>query len=555
MKAVFTALNSKYTHTALPIYILSKCVSDDIDCTTAEFNINQTKDHILRKLYEENADVYLFSCYIWNINMILSVCSDLKKMRNCTIILGGSEVSYNPMDYVGKYADYIVCGEGENIVDELLHMIKNGEDPSLLAGVYDINKLYNGELTEKTAPMDMIFPYTDEELAEFKEKILYYESSRGCPHQCTYCLSGCDNKVRYKDIHIVYDELMRLINAGVRQVKFIDRTFNANPRRAEDIVEFIIKNNEKTNFHFEVTAENMTERLIKLLNSAPVGMFQIEAGLQSVNERTLVAIKRKNNLEKFSDNLQAVIKKQNVHVHADLIAALPYEGYDSFMNGIDFLFEQKVHMLQVGVLKVLKGSQIHAQTGDFGIKHSDNPPYNAFSSKWLSADDMIKIGYIEDIVEKYYNSMSFYCSLEKISGYFGSPHQMFETLAEYFSENKYFDRGISKKELYEILMNFVDEKDIPAKSEICLDSLKYYDMNNPPLGYFEKYDKTMTFELLSNEDFIKEHLPEYVGMRAKEIFKNVAMYDLGQDLLLISKIKDNDVKAGNRHKFIKKPCL
>ncbi len=549
MKAVFTAINSKFTHSALPIYLLSKRVPQGINAVTNEYNINQPKEYIVRKLYSENGDVYLFSCYIWNIDMISSIIKDLKKMKDCIIILGGSEVSYNPYDYE-NIADYIVSGEGENIISDLLSYIKDGKDPSVLSGVHKKGKI-SPEHTTKTSGEEMFFPYTDEEIALFKDKIIYYESSRGCPHKCTYCLSGSDNKVRYKDIERTKEDLLRFIKSGVRQVKFIDRTFNANPKRAEDIVEFILKHNTSTNFHFEVTAENMTKRLMDLLRSSPEGMFQIEVGLQSINPKTLEAIQRKNDLSKFEENLRYVLEMDNVHVHADLIAALPYEGYESFLKGIDYLFDLKVHMLQVGILKVLKGSKIHSQAEEFGIIYSSDPPYNAFATKWLSVDEMMKINYIEDVVEKYYNSMSFYGSLEKISSHFPTPHEMFEDLSEYYLKNGFFDRGISKKELYEILIGFCEENQIEAKEDIALDCLKYLDINNS-LGVFERYDKTKTFEILSDEDFVRTCLPGYSHLKAKDIFKQIAFYDAGEKILILTKEKEPRIKGGFRHFYVKK---
>lgn len=546
MKAVFTAINSKFTHSALPIYLLSKRVPEGIKAVTAEYNINQPKDYIVRKLYSERADVYLFSCYIWNIDTVVSIIKDLKKMTGCVIVLGGSEVSYNPHDYE-DYADYIVSGEGESVISDLLSYIKYGKDPSSLLGVHKKGS-GNSSFTAKTTGEEMNFPYTDEEISLFKDKIIYYESSRGCPHKCTYCLSGSDNKVRYKDIEKIKEELLKFINAGVRQVKFIDRTFNAHPARAEELVEFILRNNHNTNFHFEVTAENMTGKLIDLLKSSPSGMFQIEVGLQSINPDTLTAIRRRNDLEKFAANIKSVLENDNVHVHADLIAALPYEGYDSFMKGIDYLFDLGVHMLQVGILKVLKGSTIHSQAEEFCIVYSSDPPYNAFSTKWLSADDMLRINYIEDVVEKYYNSMSFYGSLEKIASYYAYPHEMFEDLAKYYLEGGLFDRGISKRELYEILIDFCRSKNIPATEEIALDCLKYLDINNA-LGVFERYDKTKTFELLSDEEFVKEYLPSYPGQKAKDIFKQISVYEAGEKLLILTKEKESSIKGGYKHIF------
>ena len=524
--------------------ILSKKITGDIEVVTGEYNINQPKDYILRKLYEEKADVYLFSCYIWNIDTVLSIIKDLKKMKDCVIVLGGSEVSYNPWDYE-QYADYIVCGEGESIINELLSCILSGKDPSTLPGVY-AKGCKNNSFTEKTSADEMNFPYTDDEIENFKDKIIYYESSRGCPHRCTYCLSGSDNKVRYKSVERTCDELLKFINAGVRQVKFIDRTFNAHPSRAEEIVEFILKSNKTTNFHFEVTAEHMTPKFMELLRNSPVGMFQIEVGLQSINPETLEAIQRKNELEKFEKNIKYVLENDNVHVHADLIAALPYEGYESFMKGIDYLFDLKVHMLQVGILKVLKGSKIFDQAEEFGIVYSSDSPYNAFSTKWLSVDDMIKINHMEDVVEKYYNSMSFYGSLDKISASFKKPHEMFECLAEYYLNNGLFDRGLSKKELYEILIRFCDEYHIDAKEEIALDCMKHLDINNS-LGVYERYDKTKTFELLNDEEFVNNYLKNYSHLRAKEIFKHVAVYEANDKLLILTKEKEEKIKGGYRH--------
>lgn len=546
MKTALIALGTSYTHVNLSIYSL-KSEIDASEVTALEFNINQPKAQMLRRLFDAGADVYMFSCYLWNIEYICSIASDLKKLTGAVIVLGGSEVSYNAEKYIEMdFVDYVVCGEGERSVNVLLDALERGTNPAEYDNIYDKMHPFEKLLPSNFDFRKKRFPYTDEELAAFGDKILYYESSRGCPHHCSYCLSEKDNRMRAVPLDAVLSHIDRFIDAGVREVKFVDRTFNANAKRAEQIVAHIISRGGHTCFHFEVCAEELSEKLLELFAGAPLGMFQLEAGLQSICDETLAAIGRKNDMARFREKVRRLTEHGNIHVHADLIALLPCETIESFLPAIDFLFSCRVHMLQLGVLKVLSGTSLAERAEEFGIVYSEFPPYTALRTKHITPAQAQTLGRLAELCDRYCNSMSFPNTLSALSAHFSAPSAMLLALSDYFDAQGCFDRALSKRELYLLLLRFSAERQIDILLPLAADYGKYCALSiNLPDARLSPLDKSTFFDLLGNEAFVARFFPEYRGKKPKEIFKLTAAYTLESRLLLFSAEKERDVYSGN----------
>lgn len=449
MKVLFVAVNAKYVHTSLSVRFLAgyakKC---GIDADFAEYTINETKDMVLRKLYMSPADVYGFSCYIWNIGFVLSVARDLKLLKpDAKIILGGPEVSFDAENVItqNSYIDYIVCGEGEKAV---LNLLKNLEISEKV--IYAKEQICLDELD---------FPYTDDDLEKCikGEKLIYYETTRGCPFSCSYCLSSVTYGVRYRDIGLVKREIKKMTDKGAMTIKFADRTFNADKKRAAEIWKFCAGLTGKTKYHFEIGADLLDEECLNILKEVPEGKFQFEVGVQSTNEKTLGAVCRKTDMEKLKKNVRKLKEFNNIHLHLDLIAGLPFEGYESFANSFNELFELKPHELQLGFLKFLKGSAIREQAASFGAKYSFEAPYGVLLTDCLSVKEVIKLKSIEDVFERYYNSGRFLNSLFYAAEQFSSPFKFFERLAEFFETKGLVGQGIKRISLYGYLYEYMKE--------------------------------------------------------------------------------------------------
>lgn len=562
MKVVLSAVNASYTHSSLAVYTLAAHISENIDVITREYNINQSIEFIVNDLYEQNADIYFFSCYIWNIEHTLKVASSLKKITNALIVFGGSEVGFNPDDYLHQYhfIDYIISGEGEAVINDFIHAIMNNDDALKLPNVYERNKKYvrPQEITFDFA--NRRFPYTKEIIKQLSDKIIYYESSRGCPYNCSYCISHIDKKMRYVPLDKVKEELLFFIGCDIKQVKFIDRTFNSDLKRAEDIIRFILEHNKQTNFHFEICAEILTDEIIDLLRSAPVNFFQIETGLQSTNPATLKAIGRNNNLNKFQKNLSQLIEKANIHVHADLIALLPNETYQSFQHGFNYLYEIKPHMIQLGFLKILNGTRMKNDAEKYGIIYNDYSPYEALSSDTMNHNDVIKLKKIEFLVDKYYNSGIFRHTLDYIiDKFYNNPFAFYEDFSVYFEQNGFYKRSLSRKELYQIFAAYIDlKKFINADSILLFDYLKSCDFTPPDRfkNIFQIVRKDKLSEFVRNEENIIKYLPYYKELSAKEIIKKICIIQMKFDpvlfcerdtVLLFSLQKKDNIYHNNIH--------
>lgn len=537
MKILLTTLNSKFIHTNLAIRYLKEFVRDLIEVDMKEYTINNDLDYILKDIYKNEYDIILFSTYIWNVGDIVKLCDNLKKIRpNTKIALGGPEVSYDSYEAMKKYdfVDYILYGEGELIFKDLiLHLQGKKEINDVNGLVYrQGNEIIVNEPMELLQNLDEIpSPYENLNPKEYENRIVYYESSRGCPFNCQYCLSSTIPGIRYFSLDRIKSDLKALIDAKVSQIKFIDRTFNANKKVAMEIMDFLMKNdNGYTTYHFEVTAYLIDDKMLEFLADCKEGLFQFEIGVQSTNEKTLDAVGRRDDFKKLSHVVQTVASYRNIHQHLDLIAGLPYEDYKSFENSFNDVFNLGIEHLQLGFLKMIKGTGMRKVADEHGFKYKDYAPYEFLYNNYISYEETLKLKDIEDILERYYNSKNFVLSMRYIIGKFykQSPFKFFETFAKYFDENGYFDLAQGKNQLYKILMDFYNEK-INIDNEVFNDILKYDYISlgktsNIP-QFFNKLDvddfKNRCHVFLQDNDNLSTYLPSFVDKPAKHIIKYV----------------------------------
>jgi radical SAM superfamily enzyme YgiQ (UPF0313 family) len=487
MKTVIAALNSKFVHMSLAPWYLKAACDGICRIKVLELTINQEKQEILRRIYIEKPDVIAFSCYIFNITLIESIVKDIKLiLPNTKIIFGGPEVSYDAGRVLENNpdVDFVICGEGEFRLPRLLAAIKNGEKPEGIDAVSyrDNEKIVFLPPAESIANLDDIpSPYTDEMLAAAKGKIAYFESSRGCPFHCAYCLSPQTGGVRrFGDERIKHD-LLRLMNSDARQIKFVDRTFNCNKSHAKRIISFILEKARcdttgkisGKNYHFEAAADLFDDELIELLSSAPSGLFQLEIGIQSFNEKTLAAATRKTDLELCEKNIKRLIAAGNMHIHLDLIAGLPYEDFASFAESFNSVFALQPHCIQLGFLKLLRGSGLWHDAQKYGIVCSPTPPYEVLSTPWLSYDEILKLKDTEAAVDSLYNSGRFVQTLRFMVSQYKTAFSFFFDFSQ-FLKNYYPDGyGIPSRELYNIMLNFADTKFDTGVCRILNELLKY----------------------------------------------------------------------------------
>lgn len=461
MKILLTAINAKYIHSNLAVYSLRANLKECKDCVRLkEYTINHQREYVLQDIFKEKPDVIVFSCYIWNINFINEILGDLGQLLPDTHIwLGGPEVSYQTKEYLTQHENVlgIMRGEGERTFYELVKgYVENSLDFSRICGLtYRGN---GGEICHNPdrALLDMDeLEFAYEDLKDFENRIIYYESSRGCPYSCAYCLSSVDKKVRFRSLEKVKKELQFFLDRKVPQVKFVDRTFNCKRSHTMGILKYIKEHdNGVTNFHFEVSADLLNEEEIQLLSTLREGLVQLEIGVQSANEKTLKAINRFTDFEKLMCNVMRVKQAGNIHEHLDLIAGLPYEDYDSFGRSFDVVYAMEPEELQLGFLKVLKGAYLYPDTKKYGICYSHTPPYEVLYTDELSYDDIIRLKQIEEMVEIYHNSHQFERTLKFMEPFFERPFLMYEALGDYYEEEGLFGISHSRMKRYEILKDF-----------------------------------------------------------------------------------------------------
>lgn len=459
MKTVLCAFNARYSHSCLAIRYIKEYNSHK-DIKLAEFSINDGVQRPYSVLLGMEADIYCFSVYIWNVEITLKVAQMLKKAKpDCTIVTGGPECSYHADDFLKKYSfvDYVVIGEGEETTGKLIECLENGEDISF-PGI--ASRSSNGGFAPIADLCKVKLPYTEYSLAELENKIIYFETSRGCPFGCSYCLSSTEKGVRYFPMEYVKKGFDLFFRAKVPLVKLVDRTFNSDPDRAEEIIRYIMANSTCTKVHFEIDPAILTDELIKLLSYAPKDLFQLEMGIQSANAKTLKAVNRHILTPKVAENISKLRENNNMHLHLDLIAGLPYEDYKSFGESFNYVYSLNPHMLQLGFLKVLHGTPIEEEKS---IVYADFPPYEVIYTKWLSASDICRLKLIDKAVDAINNSGAFKKTLDKLIN--NNAFEVFENISKIFDTEK----TLSRFDIYSELYNLYGDK---IKTELLLDYME-----------------------------------------------------------------------------------
>lgn len=463
MKILLAACNAKYIHSNPAVYDLRAFASEYKEhILLGEYTINQTKDEILKEIYRSGAEVVCFSCYIWNISFVKELASDLAQvMPETRFWAGGPEVSFDAEGFLSENPAFtgIMVGEGEQTFLELAeHYVEGGRALADILGlVYrDGQELFSTGWRE---PLDLsLVPFAYETLSDFKNRIIYYESSRGCPFSCSYCLSSVDKRLRFRSLDLVKKELQFFLDHGVPQVKFVDRTFNCKHDHAMAVWTYIRDHdNGITNFHFEISADLLREEELALLGTMRPGLIQLEIGVQSTNRETLGAISRSMDFGRLCQNVETIHGFANIHQHLDLIAGLPYEDYDSFHRSFKEVYALKPQQLQLGFLKVLKGSAMERETGGYGICHKAKEPYEVLCTRWLSYEDVLLLKEVESMVEIYYNSGQFVHTVAYLEGFFPDAFLFYEALSCYYRKKGYGEISHSRIRRYEILLEFAGE--------------------------------------------------------------------------------------------------
>ena len=560
MKVIFVGINAKFSHTNIAIRYLNNELKDMVDSSFEEFTINEPLEKIVYELHKKDADVLMFSTYIWNIDYVRKVITSLKKIKpSYTIVLGGPEVSFEKESFLraNSACDYIIYGEGERAMKEFI-LYKQGElsidEVHNLAYIND-NRYIKTEEAPLIEMKDLSFPYEDEEALE--HRTLYYEAQRGCPYRCSFCLSSAIKGLRYKPIDLVKKDLDRLIAMKPSIVKFIDRTFNSNEDFAINIIEHILENNKtNTKFHFEITLDRMSDRFYETLKKLPKDMVQFEIGLQSINPQTLKAIQRHNDLERIKEHSQMIKELGTIHQHIDLIAGLPYEDFDSFKESFNYLYDFKIEKIQLGFLKMLKGSLVRSQEETFGYEYTDYAPYEVLKNEFLSTDEIIELKKIDYVVDKIYNEGSFKRTLEILERAYTSPFAMFEDLANFIDENYGVDKTIKKENLYKLVYEFIKAKNILSDGLVKALSLDYAVnvKSQAPLDFmpFTKLRGDKLHSILRDEEFRKAYLWKYIEEKNKDIVNKVAIILMDGAAYLVDedveRISDDYVQRYNLYK-------
>ena len=543
MKILLVACNAKYIHSNLAVYDLQAYASDYADhIVLKEYTINQQKDDIMRDIYLEHPDVVCVSCYIWNLSFVKELMADLIKiLPGADFWAGGPEVSYDAEKFLTENSEFkgVMVGEGEETFKELAgyYVEKNPQELKNMTGICyrDGDQIIHNGWRQIMDLSSIPFIYKD--LSEFKNRIIYYESSRGCPFSCSYCLSSIDKKLRFRDTETVKKELQFFIDNKVPQVKFVDRTFNCKHDHAMAIWKYINEHdNGVTNFHFEISADLLREEELQEMSTMRPGLIQLEIGVQSTNPDTIKVIHRTMDFEKLKGIVDRIHSFGNIHQHLDLIAGLPYEDYDSFRNSFNDVYALKPQQLQLGFLKVLKGSHMMEMCREYGIVYKTQEPYEVLSTKWLDYDHVLKLKTVENMVEVYYNSGQFQNTLEYLEKFFPDAFSIYERLGSFYMEKGYGDISHTRMRRYEILLEFLE--DMP---EISVDQVKDQMV----------YDLYLRENLKSRPGFARDQKPferQIWDFRKREkVAKNAHVEVFADGTVLLFNYADRDPLTNNAH--------
>lgn len=525
MKIVLAALNAKYVHSNLAVYDLQAYAkeqlnrdfikgkqeksknAEQVELVVKEYTINHNLDLILQSLYQEKAAVVAFSCYIWNVHEILTIAKELYKVApKVHIWLGGPEVSYDSRKVLeeNSFLEGIIQGEGEVTFYELVKIWKeyNNDYRDISGIIYrdECGRLHQNPVRPLMSMDDLPFVYQD--LSRFENKILYYETSRGCPFSCSYCLSSIDKSVRFRGMGLVESELQFFLDNEVSQVKFIDRTFNCKRDRSLAIWNYIVEHdNGITNFHFEVAADLIGEEELEVFRQMRPGLIQLEIGLQSTNPETIREIRRVMDIDKLRETMLTIRSFHNIHQHLDLIAGLPYEDFVTFKQSFNDAYEMKPNQLQLGFLKVLKGSYMGEQAKNYQIQYQDVQPYEVLSTKWITYDEILALKKIEEMVEVYYNSAQFEHVLRYLIPFFESAYAFYEALGDYYEDRQLFGIGFKREARYEALREFCKERFEKCGKETARnESLSCNDRSDRPKFRLDILDSLLTFDYYLREN-------------------------------------------------------
>ncbi len=583
MKVLLAAINAKYIHSNLGIYSLKTYgekmlkewgLSEKVEISLAEYTINHQMEQILQDIYKRKPDVIGFSCYIWNISYVKMILADIKKvLPDVKIWAGGPEVSYHAEAFLKEEpaVDLVMMGEGEITFAHFLKALLEGEELKQVPGLMLRND--DGTFTDTgfRQVMDMSqipFPYAFMDMKELEHRIIYYESSRGCPFSCAYCLSSIDKKLRFRSLDLVLPELEWFLQAKVPQVKFVDRTFNCKKSHAMAIWQYIRDHdNGITNFHFEIAADLLDKDELDLLSTMRPGLVQLEIGVQSTNEKTLETIRRKTDIGEICQITAAINSWHNIHQHLDLIAGLPWEDIESFKKSFNDVYKMEPEQLQLGFLKVLKGSYMEELIPDCDLLYSTAPPYEVLQTKWLSYGDVLELKDIEEMTEVHYNSRQFTCTLKELEKEFDTPYEMFSFMAGYYNKNHLFGISHSRIARYEILWKIIQERleetgkcETQAMTENVNISEKlelYRDLLMTDLYLRENVKSRPTFarDLSSSKDFVREFfqkeektpelLLDYEGYDSRQMAKMAHLEPLRDGTYLLFDYKKRDPLSYN----------
>lgn len=532
MKVLLTTLNAKYIHSSLALkYLKVVCQKVVPNTILKEYTINNHLLDIVGDIYSEEPDIIGFACYIWNIEMVLKIAQTIKKILPRTVIvLGGPEVSYEVDELIEEnpFIDYVVMGEGEDTFAELLKQVLKGQEFSSLPG------LAFGKGTQVIVGLPQVvkdinsipFPYQDRDMDELKDKIIYYESSRGCPFSCQYCLSSATQGVRFLPLERVFEELQFFIKHDVRQVKFVDRTFNAKKEYYLPILKFLAKQSGRTNFHFEIAADLIDEEVLTFLKELPPGRVQFEIGVQSTHEPTLQKIQRKNDWKRIADNVKKIISYDNIHLHLDLIVGLPYETYERFKQSFNDVYSLQPHMLQIGFLKLLRGSGIRKTAIEHGYLFVEAAPYEVLENDYLTYREVRQLKILEDVFEQLYNSGRFSYVLPFLLEIHGQdPFSFYELLTQYWQSRQLHQVSHTIKSIYTYLIDFC-ERYYPEQRLRFLEVLKFNALVNEKGTLRPEFLPWNGEEWIAeksdfwrDEQLVRRYLPEYTFTNWRDIKK------------------------------------
>lgn len=596
MNILLTAINAKYIHSNLAVYSLRASAGVYEEMTElAEFTINNQTDDIFRAVYQKKPDLLFLSCYIWNRNEITTLAENIHKVLPETVIwAGGPEVSYDAEEFLWEHPQFsgVMLGEGERTFFLLLqHYVDGGSALKDIPGIAyrergKEDRIISTGMAELMPTLDEL-PFVYQVPEEFEHRIIYYESSRGCPYSCSYCLSSIDKRVRFRSLELVKRELRFLLEHRVPQVKFVDRTFNCNHGHALEIWRFIQEHdNGITNFHFEIAADILTEEELEVLSGMRPGLVQLEIGVQTVNERALEAIHRTAKFERIADRVQSVARGRNIHQHLDLIAGLPYEDFESFQTSFDMVYRLKPQELQLGFLKVLRGSEMHRRAEEYGIIYRSAPPYEVLATRWISCDELMRLKEVEEMLEVYYNSQQFRYTMEALERLFPRPFALYEALADHYSSHETEGRSYSRMQRFVILREFIretihdrrpssdagsapdaesaldaeklpdagsapDMRKAPEKIQDVQDRLQYFDelltldiylrenaKSRPAWAEDAGIYREKIIHFYQQEEQLRRYLPGYAGMNWKQLMRMTHLEHFSCDVLGNGKKKE-----------------